>query len=483
MKHSTLHIPRLLPLTLALLLPAPCAQAAPPPPNFADLPGYFRALNQSADPAAAAIRAQIAAGPADLVRERELAEKVGLRTRPVQMQPPLPPAGQNAAPLYVQLDALRRRNPLHLPLYAQPLGSDAYTPGQIAIVQKEVDAHQDLFTLLHQAADKPQCVFARDYSGSLNGNAFTNYQALRENAREINTESILLAYQGDFPQAAANQERGFRIASQIASEPDLISYLVGTAIDSLTLSGMQTILKKAGPNAALDRRISADIVALPPLSLRHALSGEAALTDANFSRLRHATPAELYQAGSDSFLPLAGHPPSASAQFTPQEQTQLGLLLDAAEADYLHDLRLFAPVADAPRPTRQALLAQMTASAQANPNNPVDAFTSAFVGEISKISDNAFVPARRIVTAAGTAVLAAKAQTGAFPAALPGWFTDPYTGKPLGYHLEGADGFVVYSAGPDSTFDGGKPGEKTPPQESLFRYLPVPLSSSANVLK
>jgi hypothetical protein len=92
------------------------------------------------------------------------------------------------------------------------------------------------------------------------------------------------------------------------------------------------------------------------------------------------------------------------------------------------------------------------------------------------------VAARRLVLAAGAAVLAAKAQTGAFPAALPAPFTDPFTGKPLGYRREGT-GFAVYSAGPAGTFDGGKPGDPAFGPNTVFRYPLVPVPVPPEALK
>lgn len=327
-------------LPLVLLLPG-CARAAPPKPNFAALPAYLQALNQSTGPEAQAIRARIASGPAELARQRILAEKEGIATRTTQLAQSLPPVGENAAPLYLQLDTLRNQKPLRFPAYAQPLsGRYAYTPEQIAAAQKDYDARQDVFTLLHEATDKPQCVFDNDWMKGFSA-SFTEYTGLREDAREINTESFLLAYKGEYAQAITNQERGFRVAAHTASEPLLVPLLVAEAIDALTESGLGTILSKAGPDAALDSRVSADILALPPLSLSHAFSGEAAVADAEFSQLRQAKPAELAQT-------LIGEAPASSAPFTPAEQTQVDALLDAAEADYLDKMRRLNAAADLP---------------------------------------------------------------------------------------------------------------------------------------
>ncbi len=478
-------------LTLALLLPPVSAGAAPPKPNFADVPAYLTALNQSQDPEALSIRQRIASGPADLARERTAAEKAGLLTHPSQL--PLPPADQNAAPLYVKLDALRKQRPFRLPLYAQPLnGRFAYTSAQLAAVQKEADARQDIFTLLHQAADKPQCAFVRDASGPLGmPTVFTNYAGLRESAREINTESLLLAYQGRYSEAVTDQERGFRIADHAASDGLLVSFLVGSAIDAITLSGMQAILKKAGPDAALDSRAETDILALPPLSLGHALSGEPAMADVEFSHLREAGPAQITQLFASSALPAVDSG-QAPVQFTPTQQAQWSRFVDASEADYLHQMRQLIPAADLPSAQREAVFGQAESRSSSsgyslierlsdllNPVVGADAvFGSASI--VSRLSlQVSQIAARREVAAAGAAVLAAKARTGTFPSALPPQFTDPFNSKPLGYRLESTNGFVVYSAGPSSTFDGGRPGDPSG-TNILFRYplAPVPLPDS-----
>lgn len=465
-------------LTAALLLPAASAQAVPPTPDFANLPAYFKALNQSTDPDAIALRARIAAGPADLARERVLTGKAGIATRPGQLVQPLPPADQNAAPLYIQLDALRKQKPLYFPFYAQSLnGRYAYTPAQIAAVQQKYDARQDVFTLLHQAADKSQCAFDDERLKGFSI-SFAKYPGLREDARELKTESLLLAFQGKYPQAAANQERGFRIAAHLASGPRLIGFLTASAIDAITVSGLQDILEKSGPDAALDTRISADILALPLLSLVSTLSGSHAEADTEFAMIRQDSSGRLAQVFPHDSPFFVDHP--TPPRFTPTEQAQLGLLVDAAEADYLHQLRLLVAAADLPGAARHLVFEAAAARAKANRTDPIEALSDLLnpASELDLGQDADRVTARRSVVAAGAAVLATKAQAGAFPSALPTQFIDPYTGKPLGYRVEGPDGFVVYSAGPAGTFGGGKPGDIYDNTQILFRYplvlVPVP---------
>ena len=466
-------------LPLALLLPSACAQATPPPLFSPNIPAYLQALNQSTDPKAQAIRAQIASGPADLARERTLAEKEGIATRTRQLAQTLPSADQNAAVLYARLDALRKKQSStpYLTMPAETLSLRyTYTPAQLDAIRNAVQSRPDILALLHKAVAKPQCVFPSDPS-----QPFAEYAGLREDARELKAESTLLAFDGKYSEAAANQELGFRLAANATSTPKEIGFLVGGAIDAITVRSLQDILAKAGPDTALDSRVEADILALPPLSLHHALSGEPAWTDTEIAELRSATPAQLVQAFQLSGLQTV--PPAA--QFTRAEQKQVGLILDAAEADYLHQMRQLISAADNPT-ARRAVFAAAEARVQSDTDDPIRTISdhlnpvaslAQFAGSGGSLEQQADrVQARRLVTAAGASVLAAKAQTSAFPAALPAVFLDPFTNKPLGYRLEGTNGFVIYSAGPGGDYDGGKPGD-VPKAQIFFRYplVPVPL--------
>ena len=141
---------------------------------------------------------------------------------------------------------------------------------------------------------------------------------------------------------------------------------------------------------------------------------------------------------------------------------------------------------DQPPARRHAVYASVEAQSEGDAHRP-DVLTFLFADDLvpvfTKIDLNdTRTRAREAVTLAAAAVLAAKAQTGAFSATLPPHFSDPFTDKPLGCRLEGA-GFVLYSAGPTGTFDGGEPGEKISAQESVFRYPAAPMPIPADMLK
>ena len=456
------------------------AFAAPVPTLDKDPAGFLRYAESSPSPEARAARQEIAVGPAALAHERALAQKEGIAVFPAQLNRPLPPDDQNAAPLYLRLDALRHAKPLYgktgLPLYAQFLSAQhAFTPEQIARVRQAIDARPDVFALLHQAADRPQCVFARDWAQDTLNPPFLKYAGLRESARELRMESVLLAEEGRYSEAITNQTRGYRLAEHAASAPTLISYLVAEAIDAIATSGMQDILTLAGPNAGVDVQVGQAVTNQSAhLSLRHALSGEVALGDAGVSLLRRG-PAALGSLVGDT--PDVPHP--ATAAYTPLERRFYAGLLEAAEADYIHQMRAAIRVADTP--DEVTAFARASRAAQTPTSDPVQEVARRLSPLQFEIMNDLPVQraASRAITRAAAAVLAERAKTGAYPSALPGAFPDPYTGKPLGYRREGADGFVVYSAGPDGQYDGGKPGDKASYDKARLRFrfpaVPVPV--------
>lgn len=481
---------------LALLLPGTPGRAAAPPPSFNDLPAYLRALNASRTPAARAIQREIVDGPAALPRERALCAKEGLPTTLAQLAQAVPPA-ENAAPVYMQWDKLRKAHPLMLPRFAGstwPMSSHlAYTPAQEAEVRALFDARPDYTALLDRATNRPRCVFVTDWTKYPNVDNFTYMGALRETARTYETRIYLLATEGRFADAVTMQAHGFVAARQAAdSDLDVVGFQVASAIDHRTTYGVQDVLQLTGPNAAVDAQAQEALAAAPRFSLRDSLRGEGAILDGTAAALRRTSPAKFAGVFSAGMLPGSGNPSTAS-RFTPAEQRMVNALCDAAEARALAQARGLFRAAALPRTARNAAFVRLFAEAKDTRDDPVRLLGGA-VGPIQPLVTIAgisgkdlgdlvdAVPARHAVLAAGAAMLAAKAQTGAFPETLPAVFTDPYTDKPLGYRREGPMGFVVYSVGPNGDFNGGKAGEWPTQSQFVFRYpapLPRPLPAEA----
>jgi len=425
----------------------------------------------------AAERRFAAAGPANLAREEAAARREGIPLTAQELQQPLPPAGQNAAPLYTKLTKLLHDKPLGLPKYAE--GMDAfhsYTPAQIAAVRQTLAARQDVMTLVHQAADKPQCVFVRDWNKGRDM-AWPEYHAFLVSAWLLKTESYLLARDGNFQESIADQARDLQVARHAAAaDPVLIEYLIGIVCDSRALSGMQSILALAGPNAAADSAVQKAIAKMPALpSLRFAMAGET-----GFDCLAYQQMHQSAKYGVQEVMRVGGLDDSKETSRTfvsSAEQMRLHNLIDAWEADYLGHMRQVVSSCDAPVAQRRAVFAALGQQPElSDPAESVQLASYIQLPVFNKMDWNdTRTRARVAVTLAAAAVLAQKAKTGAFPNSLPSGLTDSFTNKPLLYRREGASGFVVYSAGPTGSFDGGKPGEKAPAQESVFRYPAVPL--------
>ncbi len=284
--------PVLILTALALLLSGGCARNTTPSPDFNDLPAYLQSLNASQTPAARAIRREIADGPAALTRERAACARLGLPTRLAQINQAVPPA-ENAAPLYVQWNTLRKAKPLHLPRFAGstwPMSSLlAYTPAQDAEVRALFAARPDYTGLLDRATERSRCVFVTQWTKYPNTESFIYMGALREGARTYEARSYLLAKEGRFAEAVTMQARGFVVARQAAnSDPDVVGFQVASAINNITTYGTQNILQLAGPNAAVDAQVQKALAAAPRFSFRESLRGEGAIIDGTLAVQRHA---------------------------------------------------------------------------------------------------------------------------------------------------------------------------------------------------
>jgi len=427
----------------------------------------------------AAAREFIAAGPSSLAREEASARQEGIPLNAGELQRPLPPPSQNAAPLYVRLTRLLHDKPLHLPKYAEGMNAfRTYTPEQIAAVRKILAARQDVMTLVHQAADRPQCVFVRDWSKGLDL-TFPEYQPMREAARLVETESYLLARDGRYAEAVSNQARGFHIAKHAASDPVLISYLVGNACESITLAGMQSILALAGPNAAVSGQVQrATRSDFAPLPLRVPIVNEAAAMEPVFRQLHQGQHQGIHWLdeslqGLISGKGIASDPQHSRESVSPVEEKLVSDTIDVQRANYLSDVRRMVAAADVPSKERRVVYATLVDASAPSARDGARTMSFILLPDGQKLDeDDVRLKAREAVTLAAAALLTEKAKRGSYPGGLPPEFADPFTDRPLVYRREGG-GFVVYSAGPTGHFDGGRPGQKVPGRESLFRYPAV----------
>lgn len=424
----------------------------------------------------------IETGTRDLARQRAAARREGIPLTPKEFQRPSPPPDQDAAPIYEQLTRLLKEKPL------DPKGEDAasrlgsryqYTAEDVAAARNLFADRQDVVTLAHQATDRPQCVFQRDWSlgPSL---LFPEFAPARAAARLIKAESYLLALDGRYPEAIANQARGFRIATHMAPDGALIGYLTDIACEAITLRGMQDILYLAGPNAAVAEHVRAAVETHRlSHSMRRALEGEVMLQFGMMLDCRRLGPKSLflfYRERSQA---------EAQKLAAPLEQTSVGrrlwkLLADAGEANMLSMTRRAFAIIQRPYPERKRLWKQWNDSITNRSAGVAGVFSAVgFPVLDAGLERGITVHAQEDELLAGADALAYKAQHGAWPDRLEQIERyppiDPFIGRPLKYRRL-PDGFVIYSLGPSGRDDGGQiPVPGTPAREwkAVFRY-PAP---------
>jgi hypothetical protein len=382
--------------------------------------------------------------------------------------------------LFDQWKALEVQKQAYFPEYAETLSNRyTYTSDQIARVQKVVDDNPKVVDLLHEAASKPVRVYT--------GEVWMHYAQVREAARELKTESYLAAYQGHYADAVTLGGLGLNLAKQDAPQTNLVGYLVDDALEDIALAGLQETMATAGPNAAVDTQVSQTIQdPMPILSLKRALTSEVALGVSELDTARNGTPSDFAELTAPPGVPV---PPNAAPKtFTPADRVFVTNLVDATEAAYLTRMQALIAAVNTPQQDTAFTTLQKTFSDSSDPTVMLDplhillGIVTTF-GPLRVVDDKQ--RADEQVTLAAAAILDTKARTGAFPTNLPGNFTDPFNGKPLGYRLMGDNGFVVYSVGPDGTFDGdANTQSQYPARQVFFQYpAPTPQPVPVNMLK
>jgi hypothetical protein len=423
----------------------------------------------------------------EVAREKQAGLPLDMR----DMQQPAPPAERNAAAVYTQMtDVLNKR----------PLGDDEKritgvnqpglpTAAEIEEARQALARRGDLLHLAHEAAARPACVFTRDW-----GNpdptviAFPELATVRKAARLLTAESIVLAHDGKPLDAVREEALGFRVARHGASDRTLIGYLVGVAIDAIALGGMDKILciSKGDPQVARAVRNAVE-TGWHPRPVSTALRSEVAFQRGCVAMLRRE--------GAGRLNSLLGEPEKGGVSKIDSVATTMvwnmvpGKWEEFLDANALYVLRQttkMIAVADQPYPQAHPALKEISDEVnQENGLTPNEKYTHIlaeimFPESASVVQLRARIEAKAAAVRAGAAVLTYRAaHGGALPgslaAALSPVPTDPFDEKPLRYRREGT-GFVVYSVGPDSKFDGGTPQTKLSGGDAalLFRYSSLP---------
>ncbi|MGV3618647.1 MAG: hypothetical protein ACO1SV_25265 [Fimbriimonas sp.] len=403
--------------------------------------------------------------------EGDLAElrRTGFPTEPADLNRPQPAnPDANAAPLYVQATKLLREGSSAdqaMRKVSQGLSAKA-KPDQVREAEVAYSELSDLIDLAERAADRPECVFDRDWSKGY-ALEFREYRPLKDLAKLLAYKAERQSKAGDWRGALRSVRRSQQIAKHAKFEPTLISMLVSIANETIATRSFRKVIDRHADNPEFlkeARKVHADFGPLP--SLRYALGSELVLGRIAIRNLQSVKDiSELAQMASEE-----------EASNRPEGRIPLSPFRGAFEARYVREFRLVEPsLSQDPEKWKEARAALL------NLERRVDADKSP-LGIMNKIILPVFnqaslavgkTQAERRMTESALRLLQAR-QTRSLPKGLiggPQLNADPFGTGPLRYVPAGR-GFTLYSVGPDGVDDGGKPasnGSKTSDLVVKFR--------------
>jgi len=412
-----------------------------------------------------------------LAEELKLLKAEGLPTKPEDLQAPLPPSEQNAAPLYRQLVALLKAKPTigDDKIATDYSGRAGLTVAEARQIRAAFQHRADIGRLIHRAVSRPVCVFDRQWALGAQMQ-FPEFRLLRTCARWLSAESALELYDGKPEAAIKTMALGFTLARHCAQDPMLIGYLVTIALDTITLHGMERILYVAGkqPNTPRDVRLAIES-GWRPRSLAHGMRGEVIVPLIHIEQMRKGNPDTWGKFRKEDEMEAGIGP---LPLLSPADRADWNGFIDRSEVVTLQALDRIIVAADKPYPDANRLIMRTVANVQSKEADA--AYTLARI-VFPVYSNSADTRARAIsnpgVVEVAASVLEWRAHHGTYPERLSEAMlhvpADAFEGQPLRYRIEGK-GFVVYSIGSTGKFTGGDPGTKPDAKETLTRY-PMPV--------
>ncbi len=394
--------------------------------------------------------------------------KEGVPTTPALMQEPMPAESDNAGPMYLKVAPAvnGKSHAAEDSILDNSVGLKSMpSEAQYAQIGKALVKRADVMKLIHSAVQKRGCAFVKDYSDPIHV-IFPELAAMRSSARRITAESLAMAHAGHAVEAVKNQALVFKIAKHAGQEHTLISMLVRLACNSIALNGMQKIVYISHGNSLAAIRMAEEIQEhFGEPDVQTVWKKERGFQIQLFEKLRRDGPdglKDIDEAKQDRPRNISGDKWNGFVDHN-------GIVLQQ---------RMDRVVSEFKKPLWQAMpeLSRIDAEAD-NGKDP-----QAFLAMILLIETNRIAlkvaegNANAAVTQLGAELIAYKANHGSYPDTLGKIVSpepvDPTNGKPFGYRREG-DGFVVFSTGVNSDFDGGEPGKVKGRFDVLFRY-PLP---------
>lgn len=363
-----------------------------------------------------------------------------------QIIPKAVPAEQNAAPLYEQAFALlnegtEREKQLHSAWNRELTAQEWWA------VDSLLQKNQRALQFVRQAAQRPRCIFAVDWSNPLTGMR-PQYAKLRECARLLTAEARQRKRQGNIDGAAESLRTAMRPSDHLADDPQmLITYLVRLAIDTIALGNLERTLSDTEASRA-DYRAALNKVSMitPRRDLAQAFVHERLVSRFAYRLLYMGRLDELGEAAR----PPIGRIPLVVRWWVARD-----------EAFALRAFRRMIGEARHERLDWQGInqLNELEQQARRHGCLIIAQLLPVFVKMFPKAAQG---QARVDATRLALALRLYRLDHGDYPATLdalaPNYLSkvplDPFTNKPFVYKREGK-GSVVYSLGPNQRDDGG----------------------------
>lgn len=374
-------------------------------------------------------------------KEMAKARKAGLPTSLTDIDRIPPKQSDNAAPIYALLsDKQRYSENDELGSY----GKDALkNPGYFKSLHHYINSHKQLVNLSHQAVSKNDFYLTSEKIYPLIQH-FKEVFSCKRVARVITIESMDIAKSGNPTKAVKNQELGFRTSAHAALNPGILSWLISSNCNGITLKGMQNIMTitDGNPNVAHSVIQSMNRSAQIP-SLKSALKSELALQCSEIIFLNHGK----------ARIP-----------------TRITPLYDANGACIIKSMRQAIDISELPYSESLQRLKALDKDVTSKGNLYWYSHNvTSSLPDLEKTRANGVSQAE--ITRTAAYVFIYKSEHSDYPQTLDQAISpvpiDPFSDKPLHYRREGK-GFVVFCVGETGKYDGHmlKKGE----HETVYRY-------------
>jgi len=398
------------------------------------------------------------------------AEARGMRVEAAaMMQAAVPPAvadADNAAKLYEQAAAVMADDPAFRVSDSPPLVMDPDVSTDT--VTDLLTRHAATLDTIRRAADRENCLFAHDWTRPSVDMLLPEMQPLRLAGRFLALAARRAAAEGRIEEALADTVRIHKIGRHAATEPIIISQLVGSALDAVALDTLADILPALGPDdlGRLDAPAVHDLVGPPP-SIFRGFIGEEAFGLSTFADFADA------RSNVDGLWQLTGNPdlaPGTLSRFVSAPASVLFrvflLPFDiASHRRMMHDYRQLAALSF-DRPQRHAEQQKQIAAIEGTLQKEqraglVSATIKPAMAQVFQSQTRAVALHR--AAAALVAATKRRLENGRLPESLealvPGELPtvplDPFTtDAPLRLKATPEE-FLVWSIGPDGEDDGG----------------------------